>query len=63
MGGPYYFEIQATDTQRAIDFYSSIFGWKFTRDEHIPIEYYRIETDGMMGGLMKRYVPWNEHMK
>ena len=28
--GHIYFEIQADDTKRAIDFYSQVFGWKFS---------------------------------
>ena len=49
-----YFEIQSSNPAREVDFYTSVFGWKFIRDEHIPIEYYRIETNGMNGGLLKR---------
>ena len=57
MNGPSYFEIQADDLQRASDFYRQIFGWTFTRAEGLPIEYWRIETDGPRGGLLKRPVP------
>ena len=49
-----YFEIQSSDIQRDINFYQSVFGWKFTRQELVPIEYYRIETNGISGGLLKR---------
>ena len=49
-----YFEIQSSDTEREIKFYQSIFDWKFFREEFAPIEYYRIETNGMNGGLLKR---------
>ena len=49
-----YFEIQSSDIQRDINFYQSVFGWKFTRQESVPIEYYRIETNGISGGLLKR---------
>ena len=49
-----YFEIQSSDIQRDINFYQSVFGWKFTRQESVPIEYYRIETNGINGGLLKR---------
>ncbi len=49
-----YFEIQANDPQKLIDFYKKIFDWKFTREELLPIEYYHIETGGIDGGLMKR---------
>jgi predicted enzyme related to lactoylglutathione lyase len=54
MKGPAYFEIQADDCARAVDFYGQVFGWQFTRDENLPIEYWRIETDGAKGGLLKR---------
>jgi uncharacterized protein len=49
-----YFEIQSSDTERDIKFYEKVFGWKFTREEFVPIEYYRIETNGINGGLLKR---------
>ena len=54
MNGPSYFEIQADDTQRAAGFYADIFGWKFAKAEGLPIEYWRIETEGPRGGLLKR---------
>ena len=54
MNEPSYFEIQADDTKRAMQFYQSIFGWKFLKAEEISIEYWRIETDGIRGGLLKR---------
>lgn len=49
-----YFEIQSTNPQREIKFYKNVFGWKFIKEEFIPIEYYRIETNGINGGLLKR---------
>ncbi len=49
-----YFEIQSDNPKRDIQFYSDIFNWKFTRDPNIPIEYWRIETEGMYGGLLER---------
>ena len=49
-----YFEIQSSDTGRDVRFYETIFGWKFTKQEFLPIEYYRIETSGISGGLLKR---------
>jgi predicted enzyme related to lactoylglutathione lyase len=49
-----YFEIQSSDPERDIDFYKSIFDWKFIREEYVPIEYYRIETNSINGGLLKR---------
>lgn len=52
-----YFEIQADEPEAAVDFYRALFGWRFTRDEHLPIPYWRIETDGIRGGLLKRPAP------
>jgi predicted enzyme related to lactoylglutathione lyase len=49
-----YFEIQSSNPEREIAFYHSIFGWAFTKDESVPIEYYRIETTTINGGLLKR---------
>jgi predicted enzyme related to lactoylglutathione lyase len=49
-----YFEIQADDTKRAVNFYTEAFGWKFTEQPGLPVEYWRIETDGPRGGLLKR---------
>jgi predicted enzyme related to lactoylglutathione lyase len=54
MKGPSYFEIQASDVKRAVAFYKAIFGWKFTRAEGMPIEYWRIETESARGGLLQR---------
>ncbi len=49
-----YFEIQSSDPKREINFYTAVFGWKFTKEENLPIEYYRIETENIHGGLLKR---------
>ena len=49
-----YFEIQSSAPELDIKFYQSIFDWKFIKEEFHPIEYYRIETNGMNGGLLKR---------
>lgn len=49
-----FFEIQSSDPSREVSFYSSVFGWKFQRQNAVPIEYYLIETNGMRGGLLKR---------
>jgi len=51
-----YFEIQSSDPQREVRFYSNVFAWQFIRQERMPIEYYRIETEGINGGLLKRPV-------
>ncbi len=49
-----YFEIQSDNLQKAIEFYSKAFGWKFVKEENFPIEYYRIEEAGITGGLLPR---------
>jgi predicted enzyme related to lactoylglutathione lyase len=49
-----YFEIQSSDLKRELNFYRNIFGWKFIREEFLPIEYYRIQTDSFYGGLLQR---------
>ena len=54
MNEPSYFEIQADDVKRAIRFYAQVFGWKFTKVEGLPVEYWRIETDSQRGGLLRR---------
>ena len=54
MNAPSYFEIHADDPSRAVRFYSEVFSWKFDKIEGLPIEYWRIETEGPRGGLLKR---------
>jgi predicted enzyme related to lactoylglutathione lyase len=49
-----YFELQSSDPAREVAFYQAVFGWTFTREIHFPVEYYRIATAGMHGGLLKR---------
>jgi uncharacterized protein len=49
-----YFEIHCTDPKREITFYQLVFGWKFIREHHLPVEYYRVETGSIGGGLLKR---------
>lgn len=49
-----YFEIQADNPGRAAKFYEDTFGWQFTRDPAVPIEYWRAETGSMNGGILKR---------
>src|ERR1041385_3758518 len=56
MNAPSYFEIQAEDPIRAVTFSRQIFGWPFSRVEGLPVEYWRIETEGPRGGLLKRPV-------
>ncbi len=57
MNQPAYFEIQANDVRRAVGFYESVFGWTFARSEGLPVEYWRIETDGPRGGVLQRPAP------
>jgi predicted enzyme related to lactoylglutathione lyase len=52
--GHIYFEIQADDPKRATDFYSRVFGWKFSEVKGLLIPYWTIETGGSRGGLLKR---------
>jgi predicted enzyme related to lactoylglutathione lyase len=54
MNAPAFFEIQADDIKRACRFYGQVFGWRFTEAKGLPVEYWRIETDGPRGGLLKR---------
>lgn len=51
-----YFEIQSSNPKRECAFYSALFGWEFIREAMTPIEYYRIETNGINGGLLERPV-------
>jgi len=53
-GGHIYFEIQADDPKRASNFYSNVFGWKFSEVKGLPIAYFTIETGGSRGGLLQR---------
>lgn len=49
-----YFEIQARDPEATIRFYQTVFGWRFAKQEGLPIAYWRIETEGIHGGLLER---------
>jgi uncharacterized protein len=49
-----YFEIQADRPERAIAFYSQVFGWKFSEVRGLPVSYWTIETGGSRGGLLER---------
>lgn len=54
-----HFEIHASDPERAIAFYSAVFGWKFHKWEGGDAEYWLIETGpeeepGINGGLGRR---------
>lgn len=52
-----YFEIQSSNPEREINFYKNVFDWKFVKQEVGALEYYRIETDSIYGGLLKRPAP------
>lgn len=54
--GHIYFEIHADDPQRAINFYSKVFGWEFSAIPNLPVPYWTIETGGSRGGLLQRPV-------
>ena len=54
--GHIYFEIHADEPKRAINFYSRVFGWKFSEVPGLPVPYWTIETGGSRGGLLKRPV-------
>jgi predicted enzyme related to lactoylglutathione lyase len=49
-----YFEIQVSHLDKAITFYRNVFGWKFFKEELLPIECYQIQAAGINGGPLKR---------
>ena len=54
-----HFEIHASDPERAIDFYTSVFGWNFHQWEGGDADYWLImtgpdEEPGINGGLSRR---------
>lgn len=50
-----YFEIQSSNPERDIKFYSEVFTWTFTKVDGLPIQYYQIETPNLLhGGLLER---------
>ena len=61
MPRPIHFEIPAENPERAMQFYSTLFGWKFQKWEG-PVDYWVISTGqpgepGIDGGLMPRRDP------
>lgn len=52
--GNIFFEIQADDVKRAVEFYRTVFDWKFNQHPSLPVEYWDIETGGARGGLLQR---------
>jgi hypothetical protein len=54
-----HFEIHATDPDRAVKFYETVFGWSFTKWDG-PADYWLIGTGpddqrGINGGLLRRH--------
>ena len=61
MSRPIHFEIPAENPERAMQFYSNVFGWKFNKWAG-PMDYWVISTGhagepGIDGGLMPRRDP------
>jgi uncharacterized protein len=61
MGRVVHFEIHAENPKRAVEFYSNLFGWQFTKWDG-PMEYWLINTGpkekpGIDGGLILRRGP------
>lgn len=59
MPRPIHFEIHSDQPERAIAFYSGLFGWQFTKWEGGPMAYWMIVTGpnsepGINGGLLAR---------
>ncbi len=52
MNDPRYFELQADEPARAAAFYGAVFNWRIARDGTMPIEYWRIDTGGEIGGAI-----------
>jgi hypothetical protein len=54
-----HFEIHASEPERAVDFYRSLFGWEMNKWDG-PAEYWVIRTgtgSGIDGGLLRRHGP------
>ena len=54
-----YFEIQASEPMELVKFYKNVFGWEFIKEEHMPVEYYRLadmKASGIIGAILKRPV-------
>src|SRR5438477_13199672 len=55
MNNSTYFEIQASEPAKAVEFYRNVFGWEFVKEEFQPIEYYRMpDAGGVFGAILKR---------
>lgn len=47
-----YFEIQASEPAKLVEFYTAVFGWKFAKNENLPIEYYCLDDNS--GAILQR---------
>ena len=61
MPRPTHFEIPSDNPQKAVDFYTKIFGWRITKWDG-PTEYWLVSTGnasepGIDGGLLKKQHP------
>lgn len=54
MSASLYFEIQADDPARAMQFYQTVFGWQFTFIPNLPVKYWRMESGMLAAGLLTR---------
>lgn len=54
MNSPLFFELQANDPERLQAFYKAAFHWTFEKQSALTQDYWRIETEGISGGLLKR---------
>jgi len=56
-----YFELQADNPERAMEFYEKAFGWKFNKSNmgegYWPFEAGPTDEEGSNGGLMRRAFP------
>lgn len=62
MPRPVHFEIHASEPEKSIKFYSSVFGWEFSQWDNSDTDYWLIKTGeegepGINGGLIKRKGP------
>jgi predicted enzyme related to lactoylglutathione lyase len=57
VNSPAYFEIQVDEPERAVRFYGQVFAWRFEEAEGLGVDYWRIETETVRGGLLKRPAP------
>jgi uncharacterized protein len=53
MAKPVHVEIGASDTQRALSFYSDLFGWSFEKFEGSPTEYHMARFSEDTGGAIQ----------